>query len=396
MKKILILGAGIEQLPGIKKAKEMGLYVITFDYNPNAIGFSFADESYVISTIDIEAALSKAKELRPDGVITLASDMPMRTVAAIGNELHLNTIDMQTAIKATDKAVMRRTLKENNVPVPYFFEVSSFEEYLNATNWFIDRKLRFITKPTDNAASRGVVLCDYRSDFKEVYTYSTSNSRKGHIMVEEYMEGPEVSVETIAKDGQVYIIAITDKLTSGAPYFAELGHSQPSRLSQEIQTKISDVVIRANQAIGIKNGPSHTEVIVTNEGPKIVEIGARLGGDNINTHLVPLSTGVDIVACVINNALGEPIDTEKKLSKGAAVRFFSGQNGTLLGIKGIEEAREIPGVIQIDAYVSVGDPVNELHSSDERLGCIIAQGETADQAIHICELGAKEIEFVIE
>lgn len=396
MRKLLVLGAGILQLPGIIKAKEMGLYVITFDYNPEAIGFKYADESYVISTIDIEAATKKAVELKPDGVITLASDMPMRTIASIGATLGLPTIDMETSINATDKGAMRRALKKGNVPIPDFFEIKSKDELLKAAEYFCNKGMRFIVKPADNAASRGVTLCDKNTDMLKVFDYTRNFSRQGGIMVEEYMEGPEVSVETIAVDGKVNIIAITDKITTGAPHFTEIGHSQPSMLPASTREKIKEVAAAANKAIGIKNGPSHTEIIVTKEGPKIVELGARLGGDNINTHLVPLSTGVSIVGAVISCALGEAPDITPTLNKGAAIRFFEGKNGVLKSITGIEDAKNTKGVIQVDTFKTAGDSVKTIQSSDDRLGCIIAQADSAEEALEICSNAGNLINFEIE
>lgn len=309
MKKIMILGASILQLPAIKKAKEMGLQVIVADMDENAIGFQ--EEGIiceVISTIDSEKILEAAKKYNIDGIMTLASDMPMRSVAIVAKEMGLVGISEKTALNATNKAEMRQCLKECGVPIPQFFCVSSREEYEKAIEYFRKAQLKCIVKPADNSGSRGVDLLSDLSDeelISKVYEYSKSYSRGGDIVVEEYMEGPEVSVETLSVDGECHIIQITDKLTTGAPYFVEMGHSEPSELPEDVKIKISEVASTAVKAIGITNGPSHTEIKVTKDGPKIVELGARLGGDNITTHLVPLSTGVDMVECCIKIALGE-------------------------------------------------------------------------------------------
>ena len=191
------------------------------------------------------------------------------------------------------------------------------------------------------------------------YEYTVKYSRGGEIVVEEFMEGPEVSVETLAVDGEVHVIQITDKLTTGAPYFVEMGHSQPSQLKEEIQEEIKEVAIAANNTIGIKNGPSHTEIKVTKDGPKIVELGARLGGDCITTHLVPLSTGVNMVECSIRCALGEKPDLEPKWSKGSAIMYLKTETGTVKDIKGIEEAEAILGVKQVSIVHGVGELVGE-------------------------------------
>ena len=270
----MILGASILQLPAILQAKKMGIEVVAVDMNPNAIGFKEADKSLVISTIDINAVLKAAKDEKIDGIMTLASDMPMRTVAVVAKELGLVGIDEETALKATNKAVMRQCLRENGVPIPKFYKVSNQIEFENAVKNF---QTKFIVKPADNSGSRGVFLIDNfdRNLMLNAYKYSKEFSRGGDVVVEEYMEGAEVSVETLSVDGVCNIIQITDKLTTGAPHFVEMGHSQPTKHALSTVEKIKEVATNAVNAIGIKNGPSHTEIMITDEGPKIVEIGAH-------------------------------------------------------------------------------------------------------------------------
>lgn len=388
MKKIMILGASILQLPAIKKAKELGLEVVAVDMNPNAIGFKEKGIiKEIISTIDIPSILESAKKHKIDGIMTLASDMPMRSVAVVANELGLVAISEDTAIKATNKAAMRLALKKNNVPVPVFYKVSDKKEYIKAINNIQRLGRKCIIKPADNSGSRGIVLLkNYNKDtIENAYGYSKQYSRSGELMVEEYMDGPEVSVETISINGVCNVIQITDKLTTGAPFFVEMGHNEPSILPGDIQKQIIEVAIAANRAIGIENGPSHTEIKVTNNGPKVVELGARLGGDNITTHLVPLSTGVDMVECCIRIAIGEKPDLNFKYKKGAAIRYFNVDHGKITGITGIEEAKKIHGVKQISVVHGIGETLNGIKSSVDRAGFIITQANTPKEAIEICE-----------
>lgn len=334
MKKIMILGASILQLPAIQKAKEMGLQVVAVDMNPEAIGFKVPGVvKEVISTIDAPSILIAAKKYQINGIMTLASDMPMQSVSVISHEMGLVGISGDTALKATNKAFMRDALKDADVPVPLYYRVKGKAAFKSAVDKVWSAGYRCIVKPADNSGSRGVDLLGDDSDLDVAYEYTVKYSRGGEIVVEEFMEGPEVSVETLALDGEVHVIQITDKLTTGAPYFVEMGHSQPSQLSEEIKEQIRQVTIAANKAIGIKNGPSHTEIIVTSEGPKIVELGARLGGDCITTHLVPLSTGVNMVECCIKIALGEQPDTEPKWNKGSAIRYFEQHAGVIKSIE---------------------------------------------------------------
>ena len=391
----MILGASILQLPAIQKAKEMGLQVIAVDMNPDAIGFQ--EEGVIkeiISTIDTEKILEAAKKHKIDGIMTLASDMPMRSVAIVAKEMGLVGISEQTALNATNKAEMRQRLKECGVPIPKFFRISSKEEYEKAIHYFKTAQLKCIVKPADNSGSRGVDLLSDLSDdelVSKAYDYSKSYSRGGDVVVEEYMEGPEVSVETLSVDGECHIIQITDKLTTGAPYFVEMGHSEPSALQEDVKTNISEVASAAVKALGIINGPSHTEIKVTKDGPKIVELGARLGGDNITTHLVPLSTGVDMVECCIKIALGEKPDMAKKFSMGSAIRYLKADIGVIKEISGVEIADNMRGIKQISIVHDVGEHSKEIKSSVDRIGFVITQDKTVEEAIEDCKLAMDKI-----
>lgn len=392
MKKIMILGASILQIPAIEKAKEMGLRVIAVDMNPEAAGFNISGVvKEVISTIDTPAILEAAKRHQINGIMTLASDMPMQSVAVVSREMGLVGISEDTALKATNKAFMRDALREADVPVPLYFRVKGKDEFKKAVEQVRSSGYKCIVKPADNSGSRGVDLLKEDSDLDVAYEYTVEYSRGGEIVVEEFMEGPEVSVETLAIDGDVHVIQITDKLTTGAPYFVEMGHSQPSQLSEDTKKRIADVAIAANRAIGIHNGPSHTEIKVTKAGPKIVELGARLGGDCITTHLVPLSTGVNMVECSIRIALGEKPDLKTKWNKGSAIRYLKTGIGTVKEVKGVDDAEKIEGVIQVSIVHGLGERVGEIKSSVDRAGFVITRAEDAKRAVRIADQAINQI-----
>ena len=392
MKRLLIIGASILQLPAIKKAKELGHYVAVADFNPNAVGIPYADEFYNASTIDIEAICKVAEEFKPDGIMTLATDMPMRSIAAATSRLGLPGISMDTAIKSTDKGEMIKAFKEHGVESPWFYiieDVESLKKLLPGLSY------PCILKPTDNAGSRGVMLVNSAEELMEAYQYSVSQSRGGLVILEEYMTGPEVSVEVMVVDGVPHVLQVTDKLTTGAPYFVEMGHNQPSMLPAEDVEKIKDLACRAVKSVGINCGPSHVEIKLTPTGPKMVELGARMGGDCITTHLVPLSTGVDMIKATIDVSLGLTPDITPTLHKGSAIRFFDAPNGIITAIEGVEEAKSITGVQEISFTKNVGDEVTEIHSSLDRCGFVIAQCDSANDAIEVCEKAKKEIQITI-
>lgn len=396
-KKIMILGASVLQLPAIKQAKEMGLGVVAVDMNPDAIGFMEDGVcKEVISTIDIPAIIEVAKKHNIDGIMTLATDMPMRSVAAVAKEMNLVGIDEQTALKATNKAYMREALRNHNVPIPDFYRVTNEQEYIDAVKKF---NVPFVVKPADSSGSRGIYLIDDLADrekIAEAYSYSLKFSRSGEVVIEEYMSGQEVSVETLTVNGECHVIQITDKLTTGAPHFVEMGHSQPTELSAETTAKIAEVAKAANKAIGITSGPSHTEIMVTKEGPKIVELGARLGGDCITTHLVPLSTGVNMVKCCIQIALGLKPDLNSSLDCGCAIRYFNQKPGIVKKIEGLGEAYKIQGVKEISIVHGVGETVTEIKDSASRMGFVISQADNAQDAVNICNKAIENIKIFVE
>lgn len=392
MKKLLIIGASILQLPAIKKAKELGHYVAVADFNPNAVGIPFADKFYNASTIDIDAICEVAKDFQPDGIMTLATDMPMRSIAAATSLLGLPGISMDTAIKSTDKGEMIKAFKERGVESPWFYIIEK-EEQLQEVMPCIEYPC--ILKPTDNAGSRGVMLVNSEAELMEAYQYSVSQSRGGWVILEEYMTGPEVSVEVMVVDGEPHVLQVTDKLTTGAPYFVEMRHNQPSMLPTNDVERIKDLACRAVKSVGINCGPSHVEIKLTPSGPKMVELGARMGGDCITTHLVPLSTGVDMIKATIDVSLGLTPNITPTLQKGSAIRFLDAPNGIIKVIEGVEKAQNIDGVQEVSLTKAIGEEVTDIHSSLDRCGFVIAQCDSANDAIEVCEKAKKEIQITI-
>lgn len=392
MKKLLIIGASVLQVPGIKKAKELGYYVAVADYDPNAVGIPLADEYFNVSTIDAEGVAKVAKEFNPDGIMTLATDMPMRSVSMASKELGLPGISMDTAIKSTDKGEMIKAFEGAGVEHPWYYIALNEQEFDD-----IKDKVSYpcIMKPTDSSGSRGVVLVHSKKELENEYNYTKDNSRKGGVIVEEYMVGSEVSVEVMAIDGIPHVLQVTDKLTTGAPHFVEMGHSQPSRLGEDNVAKIKDLAIRAVKAVGITDGPAHVEIMLTKDGPKMVELGARMGGDCITTHLVPLSTGIDMIKATIETSCGITPDIEQKLNKGSAIRYFNTDCGTIESIECVEEARALDGVKEITFVKNVGDKVDTIGSSTDRVGFVIAQADTAEDAVKVCERAMELIKITV-
>lgn len=391
-KKMMILGASALQVPAIKKAKELGYQIILVDYDENAVGFALADVKLVVSTLDQEEVYRQALIYQPDVVITSTSDGPVRTAAYVNEKLGKRPdLSYENALCATIKSKMRDRLKKCGVPIPEYYSATDYAAFSEAVD-----KLHgdCIVKPADNAGSRGVVLleCMDLEDKlkKDVYRYSRESARNGTVMVEEYMHGPEVSVEIMVIEGEPHILTITDKYITQPPYFVELAHCEPSGLDAGTQEQIRKVAAQAVRAIGVENAPAHVEIKVTEEGPKIVELAARLGGDFITSTLVPLSTGIDMVGASVLLATGETPDLTPKWNRGAAIHFISVSNETGDGREGVISRIIVPdalykqaGVEEISLYKKPGDRVQGTHSSNDRLGHVITTGETPEQAMEL-------------
>lgn len=392
MKRLFIIGASVLQLPAIKRAKELGYYVAVADYDPAAVGIAYANEYFNVSTIDEQGIYEAAKKFGADGIMTLATDMPMRSVAYACKKLGLIGISYDTAVKTTDKEAMIQAFEAAGVEHPWYHVVGSPEDALR-----IVHKVSYpcIVKPTDNSGSRGVTLAHTPEELLTAIVYSANNGRGGKVIVQEYMQGPEVSVEIIVHKGTPHVLQVTDKITSGAPHFVETGHTQPSRLASEDLEAICDLACRAIHSVGLTDGPAHVEIILTENGPKMVEMGARMGGGCITTHLVPLSTGIDMIKATIDCALGIEPDIVPKHEKGSAIRFFLPTPGVIQSIQNIDVAQNAAGVKELTFTKTIGDTTAHLTSGANRLGYVIVQANSATEAAQLCEQAHNIVSIVI-
>jgi len=390
-KTILILGSRLMQLPAICKAKEMGLQVITIDPDEKALGFKYADHSYIHDLADEKSCLKIAKKHNVNGVMTLAADYPIPMVSRICKDLSLRGLTTEAAILSTNKKIMRQAFSARNIPSPIAITAMSFDEAKNAI-----KQLSFpiIFKPAISHGGQGVTQISAESNIDEIeraYIRAMSITSGDGILVEEFVEGPEFSVEAVTVNKVTHIVALTDKLTSGPPYFVELGHNQPSLYPDIDKQLLLKTAILGIKALGIDWSASHTEIKLSSNGPKIIEIGARLGGGFVTTQLVPFSTGVDMVKAAILIALGEEPTIRSTCQQGAAIRFLYTQPGIIKNIYGVKSAEKTPGVREVDVYKRVGDKSTPLVDGTGRLGHVISVAKNAKSAIICAEQAQKKI-----
>jgi biotin carboxylase len=362
MKKLAIIGASYLQLPLVRKANEMGIETHCFAWEDGAVCKDIAHFFYPVSILEKDRILEICKRVQIDGITTIASDAAVPTVSYVAGEMGLTGNAFDDAAAATDKYRMRQRFAEYSVSSPRF--VIADAQY-SIENF----RFPLIVKPTDRSGSRGVKKIEYPAEVKEAVLRAQNESFSQQAIIEEYISGREVSVETISWKGEHYILAITDKVTTGEPYFVELEHHQPSNLSEEIQQKIRSETIKALTALNVKYGASHAEFKITNDGNVFaIEVGARMGGDFIGSDLVYLSTGYDFVKGVIDISLGRFEKPVLPFKRYSGVYFLCKETEELLPV--IQNLGKYPQIVEAEITDA------ELHAiqcSADRSGYFIYQ-----------------------
>lgn len=395
MKTLMVLAAGPLQIPAILTARRLGVRVVAVDADGEAPGLKLADIGRVANIADYDACLAIAREEHADGVIQICTEVSIPVIGRLNAEMGWSGLRPEVALDATNKQRMRSAFSAGGAPSPQSFGVTTREEALSAAGLLHGP---CIFKPARSSGSRGVTKLDaaVRPDaiiaaFDRALGYSADRG----VVVEEFIDGPEFSVEILTWGGDPRVLAVTDKVTTGAPNFVETGHSQPTALSASDRAAVVAAAVAGVKALGLDWCAAHAEIKLGALGPRIMEIGARLGGDFITTELVPRSTGIDMVAGAIRLALGDVPDlTPQHSPKGAAIRYVIPRPGRVAAVKGLEEARRMPGVRIAEIYVSPGDEVPPVTSSGCRSGHVIAEGAGAADAIRNAEAGCAALRVV--
>lgn len=372
----------------------MGCYVVAVDGNPNAVGLQYADKQICANITDEDEMVAIAKQEQIDGVIHPCSEVSMNVMGRINDELGLSGISRETAIRATNKHLMREAFEKYGAPSPKSMCFTDVEVAWGA--FCTDLTGACILKPSRNSGSRGIakISADIKMDeFVHLFEISKNESRDKSVMLEQFVEGPEFSIEIIVWNGEVHVLTVTDKKTTGAPHFVELGHSQPScRTAEEVET-LKAAAVAGVKALGVNNCACHAEAKLMDGKAYLMEIGARLGGDFISTELTHLSTGIDMVAAAINCALGvEPCLEPTEEKHGVCIRYFCPKPGKLVGISNTEVLND-PRVYLWEIYHKEGDMIPEVTSSLCRSGHVIVTEDAPHKAIELAERIINEVEL---
>lgn len=320
MKKIAIIGASYLQLPLYLKAIEMGIETIGFAWADGAVAKEHCTTFYPISIIEKEEILKICRHEKIDGILTIASDVAVTTVNYVASKMKLTGNSIDSSAWCTHKFLMRQKFQDAEINSPWFTSINNLSQ-LDKVSMHITYPC--IVKPTDRSGSKGVTKIENPIELENSVARAIQASFSKQAILEEFIAGKEISVEIISFEGKHYPLAITDKVTSGAPHFVELAHHQPSQLSAAVQNEIYAMAQKGLDALDIKNGASHSEFLINDSGMYVTEIGARMGGDFIGSDLVYLSTGYDFLKGVIDVALGKFEEPKIIFHKHSGVYFYS-------------------------------------------------------------------------
>jgi len=382
--RLLVLGAGPAQLGLLEAARDLGVHVIAADRDPQAAGFGLADERALISTDDEPALERLARAREVDGIVSPGADWAAGVAARIAGRVGLpHPVAAETAAFATSKARQRERFAEAGVPQPAVVAAGS------------EPPFPCVVKPADQQGQRGLSVVRERAGFEEAVAAAAAVSRGGGYVVEELVEGPEVTVDAVSVDGRFVPLAVTDRLTAGPPaYGVALAHVWPADGDDEVAAAAARA---AAEALGVRDGPTYTQIRMGADGPRVMELAARLGGGH-DAELVEAATGVPLNALAIDFALGRRVTAPVPGSRvgGACVVFLVAPEGTLRSVAGIAEASEVEGVRWVRIYRRPGWTFGPLVRGADRAGAVLAVGRSRDEALERARRAAEAVRFEVD
>jgi biotin carboxylase len=386
-KTILILGAGIFQVPAIIKAKEMGLRTVVLSYYPDDPGMALADNPFVCSTTDLEGVLEIAKQEKIDGIITIASEVAAITVGYVAERLKLPGLRYDMAHTISNKYKLRKCLSDHNIKTPRFGLAVNYQE---AVQLFNQLEKPVFMKPTTASGSSGVFRLLTLDELEASFQYSLEASIVDReVIMEELLTGKEVGGELLVRNGEVIFFAATRKYLNEA--FVPYGHLLPSELSQDDTSRIVELLKEVISNLGLVNGPLNFDIMLTPDGPVVIELGGRLGG-NCLPQLMYYHTGNDLIKSVINIAMGNEISEDQVNHRNgphpvAAYILGSRKTGRVASVKKIENVfpQYVSNLIQSNVNCEAGDQVIEFSQGRNQLGYFIFKNDSPEKLMEMMD-----------
>ncbi len=392
---LVAVSAGRWQLHGIARAQNAGIRVFALDGDPGAPGLAAADRGVCVDIRDAGAVVRAVEEsgIDPAGAISFVSEAGLAAAAAVRMAYGLTGPDGKLTHKLTDKKAQRLAWDAAGLPNPEWRAASSDAEAKKA---LADIGLPAIIKPVDSAGSRGVTKLEEVAQFDQAVAEAFHHSRSGDIMVEQFIEGLEYTVETFSHEGTVYSLLCTEKLKVPGTKGTVAMELRTPDLEAGILEKIKETAIGALGAIGYTDGPGHTEIIVTENGhPYLVETAGRGAGFKVFDAMIPRASGYDLAQACAQQAVGIKPPKPNPQDIPVVLRFFPSKAGRVTGISGFEEASALEGV-ESGPFVKIGDRVGKASCDGDRLGYILSWGNSRTQALERAGQAENMISFKVE
>lgn len=389
MKKVMILGAGLLQSFVIKRAKELGYETIVLDMDKDAVGFKYADKYEIINIVDKELCLKSAIENKVDGVITAATDYGVITASYIAEKMGLNGLDLEVAQTIKNKYYVRKKLHEMKADdTTQFFELSN-EKQIDEISNIVEFPL--MIKPCDGSGSKGVCKVSTIQELKNAFNDAIKVSLSKKVLAETFIIGKEYGAESFVYNNQIYILGIMKKKMTEPPYYAELGHSVPSGLSDDIEKRVKEVVKKSIEALGINFGAVNMDLLITDDGKVcIVDIGARMGGNLIGSHIIPISTGIDYMGNIIKASVGDELNFQRTQNKVVATKLLNLQPGIVDGLP--EYSKFEDEETEVICKLKQGDIINQYRNNLDGCGYVVVTSDSINKALEKSENIRKAID----
>ena len=410
-KRVFMLGAGFMQGVAIRAARALGCTVIAADGNPSAVCAAEADEFVCIDLKDTARLIDYARYLQQNGgldaVFTAATDFSA-AVAAVAAACGLRGHTLEAALNATDKVRMRECFRKAGVPSPAFIELTAADLAVPANT--LEQRIgelagRFplVVKPVDNMGARGCSLVKNLSELRKAAATALQYSRSGRVIVEEYIEGSEFSIEGLVFGGRLYITALADRHIFFPPYFIEMGHTIPSECPQALADEVISVFERGVHALGLTDGAVKGDILVRNGKAFVGEIAARLSGGYMSGWTVPYSCGLDITSAALTLALGGSprlhtcgkdafvVPLKQNCPFVSAERAWISIPGQVAAVSGLEAARAAPFVKDVFPRAGAGDTVVFPQNNVEKCGNVLSAAPSRREAVEASEAACRKI-----
>lgn len=374
--RIMILGAGMFQVPAIRKAVAAGYHAISVDNIPGNVGHAVSSEFVICSTVDRAGVLAAARDLRVDGICTFASDVAAPSVGFVCDRLGLRGPSLAAAETMTQKHGFRRFQQEHGLPAPRFIAGTAFDEIRAGA-----QRLRFpvVFKPVDSSGSRGVLKLDEwdEEQARGVFAKAQSFSRSDMVCIEEFLAGREVGGDAFLVDGEFAVFVITEKHRQG---FAVRGHRVPCGLSAEDQQHVRSAVLEVCRGLGYTDGPLNFDVMIGPGRTTVIELSPRCGGNGLPA-LVRCATGVDLEQATLDLALGREYGFSDAVpaARGCGSWLIaSGHAGVIRNLASPEALQDaVPEVFEADFAKQPGDPVSRFEHGGDIIGCVLFKCDSA-------------------